>query len=110
MPFPVCVGRYITTDRVVGISNLARLVDAYARRMHLQEKMTEQIANTLMELLQPRDVAVVKEGDHHCMPTRGVQNPGFSMATSTIFGRPPEDRRTRMEFMNIIGSPTRGLP
>ena len=97
---------YIPTDRVVGISKLARLVDAYAKRMQVQEKMTAQIANTLMEVLQPRGVAVVMEGEHHCMSTRGVHKPGVSMVTSTMLGSFREDHRTRKEFMDIIGNPT----
>ena len=97
---------YIPTDRVVGISKLARLVDAYAKRMQVQEKMTAQIANTLMEVLKPRGVAVVMEGEHHCMSTRGVHKHGVSMVTSTMLGSFREDHRTRKEFMDIIGNPT----
>jgi len=97
---------YIPTDRVVGISKLARLVDAYAKRMQVQEKMTAQIATTLMEVLQPRGVAVVMEGEHHCMSTRGVHKHGVSMVTSTMLGSFREDHRTRKEFMDIIGNPT----
>jgi GTP cyclohydrolase I len=97
---------YIPTDRVVGISKLARLVDAYAKRMQVQEKMTAQIANTLMEVLKPRGVAVVMEGEHHCMSTRGVHKHGVSMVTSTMLGGFREDHRTRKEFMDIIGNPT----
>jgi len=97
---------YIPTDRVVGISKLARVVDAYAKRMQVQEKMTAQIANTLMEVLQPKGVAVVLEGEHHCMSTRGVHKPGVSMVTSTMLGIFRQDHRTRKEFMGIIGNPT----
>ena len=97
---------YIPTDRVVGISKLARLVDAYAKRMQVQEKLTAQIANTLMDVLKPVGVAVVMEGEHHCMSTRGVHKPGVSMVTSTMLGAFREDHRTRKEFMDIIGNPT----
>ncbi len=97
---------YIPTDRVVGISKLARLVDAYAKRMQVQEKMTAQIAKTLMDVLQPRGVAVVMEGEHHCMSTRGVHKHGVSMVTSTMLGGFRDDHRTRKEFMDIIGNPT----
>lgn len=100
---------YIPTDRVVGISKLARLVDAYAKRLQVQEKLTAQIANTLMEVLAPRGVAVVMEGEHHCMSTRGVHKPGVSMVTSTMLGIFREDHRTRKEFMDIIGNPTNRL-
>jgi GTP cyclohydrolase I len=97
---------YIPTDRVVGISKLARLVDAYAKRLQVQEKMTAQIANTLMTVLKPVGVAVVMEGEHHCMSTRGVHKHGVSMVTSTMLGSFREDHRTRKEFMDIIGNPT----
>jgi GTP cyclohydrolase I len=97
---------YIPTDRVVGISKLARLVDAYAKRLQVQEKMTAQIANTLMTVLKPRGVAVVLEGEHHCMSTRGVHKHGVSMVTSTMLGGFRDDHRTRKEFMDIIGNPT----
>ncbi len=97
---------YIPTDRVVGISKLARLVDAYAKRMQVQEKLTAQVANTLMEVLKPEGAAVVMEGEHHCMSTRGVHKPGVSMVTSTMLGAFRDDPRTRKEFMDIIGNPT----
>ena len=97
---------YIPTDRVVGISKLVRLVDAYAKRLQVQEKMTAQIANTLMTVLKPIGVAVVMEGEHHCMSTRGVNKHGVSMVTSTMLGAFRDDHRTRKEFMDIIGNPT----
>ncbi|MEM1385699.1 MAG: GTP cyclohydrolase I FolE [Pseudomonadota bacterium] len=97
---------YLPTDRVVGISKLARLVDAYAKRLQVQEKLTAQIANTLNDVLEPRGVAVVLEGEHHCMSTRGVHKPGVSMVTSTMLGEFRNDPRTRKEFMDIIGNPT----
>ncbi|RMH52514.1 MAG: GTP cyclohydrolase I FolE [Alphaproteobacteria bacterium] len=96
---------YIPTDRVVGISKLARLVDAYAKRLQVQEKMTAQIANTLMEVLRPQGVAVVLEGEHHCMSTRGVHKPGVTMVTSTMLGVFRDDDRTRKEFLTFIGNP-----
>lgn len=95
---------YIPTDRVVGISKLARVVDAFAKRLQVQEKMNAQIANTLYEVLQPRGVAVVLEAEHHCMATRGVHKPGVSMVTSTVLGAFRE-AETRREFMSIIGNP-----
>lgn len=97
---------YLPTDRVVGISKLARIVDAYAKRLQVQEKMNAQIANTLFDVLQPQGVAVVLEGEHHCMSTRGVHKPGVSMVTSTMLGEFRENDATRKEFMNIIGNPT----
>jgi GTP cyclohydrolase I len=100
---------YIPTHRVVGISKLARVVDAFAKRLQVQEKMTAQIASVLMEVLKPRGVAVVMEGEHHCMSTRGVHKPGVTMVTSTMLGIFREDHRTRKEFMDIIGNPTNRL-
>jgi GTP cyclohydrolase I len=97
---------YIPTDRVVGISKLARVVDAYAKRLQVQEKMNAQIANTLFDVLQPKGVAVVLEGEHHCMSTRGVHKPGVSMVTTTMLGEFKTDRGLRREFMDIIGNPT----
>ncbi|MEM9097398.1 MAG: GTP cyclohydrolase I FolE [Pseudomonadota bacterium] len=97
---------YVPTNRVVGISKLARLVEAYSKRLQVQEKMTAQIANTLMEALQPMGVAVVMEGEHHCMSTRGIHKHGVSMVTSTMLGNFKSDPRTRKEFMDIIGNPT----
>jgi GTP cyclohydrolase I len=96
---------YIPTDRVVGISKLARVVDAYAKRLQVQEKMNAQIANTLFDVLKPKGVAVVLEGEHHCMSTRGVHKPGVSMVTTKMLGDFQTDRGLRREFMEIIGSP-----
>ena len=97
---------YIPKDRVVGISKLARLVDAYARRLQVQEKMTAQIATTLQNVLSPKGVGVVIEAEHHCMSTRGVHKEGVSMVTSTMLGLFRSDHRTRKEFMDVIGNPT----
>ena len=77
---------YLPDDRVVGITKLARVVDAYAKRLQIQEKMTAQIANTIDEVLQPQGVAVVIEGEHQCMTTRGVHKPGVGMVTSRMLG------------------------
>jgi len=96
---------YIPTDRVVGISKLARIVDAYAKRLQVQEKMNAQIAGTLFTVLKPQGVAVVLEGEHHCMSTRGVHKPGVTMVTSTMLGEFRDNPSTRKEFMNIIGNP-----
>ncbi len=97
---------YLPIDRIVGISKLARVVDAYAKRLQVQEKMNAQIANTLHEVLKPRGVAVVLEGEHHCMSTRGVHKPGVSMVTTSMTGEFKIDRSMRREFMDIIGNPT----
>jgi len=96
---------YLPHHRVVGISKLARLLDCYAKRMQIQEKMTAQIANTLQEVLQPRGVAVVVDASHQCMTTRGVHKPGTSMVTSRMLGAFRTDPSTRREFLAIIGLP-----
>ncbi|HEY0523228.1 MAG TPA: GTP cyclohydrolase I FolE [Stellaceae bacterium] len=96
---------YLPTNRVVGISKLARLVEVYAKRLQIQEKMTAQIANTLDEVLQPKGVAVVIEAAHQCMTTRGVHKPGVTMVTSRMLGAFRDDPSTRREFLAIIGNP-----
>lgn len=98
---------YLPKNKVVGISKLARLVDAYAHRLQIQEKMTAQIANALNEVLQPKGVAVVIEAVHQCMTSRGVQKHGSVMQTSHLLGRFREDARTRQEFFSLLSSPTR---
>jgi GTP cyclohydrolase I len=100
---------YIPTDRVVGISKLARVVDAFSKRLQVQEKMTAQIANTIDEVLRPRGVAVVLEGEHHCMSTRGVHKHGVTMVTSAMRGEFQTDRDQRREFMGIIGNPSSSM-
>jgi GTP cyclohydrolase I len=100
---------YLPNHRVVGISKLARVVEVYAKRLQIQEKMTAQIANTLSEVLQPKGVAVVIEAAHQCMTTRGVHKPGVTMTTSRMLGAFREDPKTRREFMSLIGSPSAAL-
>ncbi len=95
---------YLPGTRVVGISKLARVVDAYAHRFQIQEKMTAQIANTINEVLQPRGVAVVIEANHQCMSTRGVHKPGASMVTSRMLGAFRDDPSTRREFLAMISA------
>jgi GTP cyclohydrolase I len=99
---------YLPQDKVVGISKLARVVDAYARRLQVQEKMNAQIANCIQNVLEPKGVAVVIEASHECMTTRGVHKPGVVMVTSTMLGAFREDARTRREFLNMIGNPASG--
>jgi GTP cyclohydrolase I len=96
---------YLPTNRVVGISKLARVVDAFAKRLQVQEKMTAQIADCINKALRPDGVAVVIEAAHHCMTTRGVHKHGVSMVTSTLLGAFRENPNTRAEFMAVIGSP-----
>lgn len=93
---------YLPTNRVVGISKLARVVEAYARRLQIQEKLTAQIANTVNDVLRPQGVGVVVEAAHQCMTMRGVHKPGVTMVTSHMLGRFRSDSRTRREFMSLI--------
>lgn len=93
---------YLPSGRVVGISKLARVVDAYARRFQVQEKMTAQIARCIEHALQPRGVGVVIEAAHECMTTRGIHKRGVSMVTSKMLGTFREDARTRNEFLRFI--------
>ncbi|MGG6462946.1 GTP cyclohydrolase I FolE [Solilutibacter silvestris] len=95
---------YLPKGRVVGISKLARVVEAYARRFQVQEKMTAQIAQCIQRALQPQGVAVVVEGAHECMTTRGIHKRGVSMLTSSMLGTFREDARTRNEFLGFIQS------
>ena len=94
---------YLPTNKVVGISKLARVVDAYARRFQVQEKMTAEIAACINTVLMPRGVGVVVEGVHQCMTTRGVRKHGVSMITSQLLGHFRSDPRTRAEFLTMIG-------
>ena len=96
---------YLPTNRVVGISKLARVVEAYARRLQVQEKMCAQIANTIQKVLMPKGVAVVIEAAHQCMTTRGVHKNGVTMVTSSMIGAFRSNSDTRREFLNIIGNP-----
>ena len=93
---------YLPDHRVVGISKLARLVEVFAKRLQIQEKMTAQIANTIQQVLQPLGVAVVIEASHQCMTTRGVHKPGAALATSRMLGAFRESASTRREFLAMI--------
>ncbi|MBV2208577.1 MAG: GTP cyclohydrolase I FolE, partial [Thermomonas sp.] len=93
---------YLPKDRVVGISKLARVVDAYARRFQVQEKMTAEIADCIQRVLQPHGVGVVAVGSHECMTTRGVHKRGVNMVTSKMIGSFRDDARTRTEFLQFI--------
>lgn len=95
---------YLPDQRVVGISKLARIVEVYAHRLQIQEKMTAQIANTINNVLSPRGVAVIVQASHQCMTTRGVNKPGVDMHTSHMLGAFRENPATRQEFMTIIGN------
>jgi GTP cyclohydrolase I len=97
---------YLPKNRVVGISKLARVVELYAQRLQIQEKMTAQIASAINDVLQPEGVAVVIEAAHQCMTCRGVHKTGVSMVTSKMIGAFREDDRTRREFLSMIANPS----
>ena len=92
---------YLPTDRVVGISKLARVVRGYAKRLQIQEKMTAEIATAIEEVLRPQGVGVVIEAEHSCMTLRGVNVPGAKLTTSALLGVVKDDPRTREEFLRL---------
>ena len=92
---------YLPDKRVVGISKLARVVDAFAKRLQIQERLTAQIANTIAEVLQPKGVGVVIKASHHCMTTRGVHKPDTDLVTSRMLGCFRDDAQTRQEFLGM---------
>jgi GTP cyclohydrolase IA len=93
---------YVPDRRVVGISKLARMVEAYARRLQIQERLTAQIANTIDQVLKPRGVAVVIKAAHHCMSTRGVHLQGTEMVTSRMLGCFRDNPMSRQEFLSMV--------
>ena len=96
---------YLPDRRVVGISKLARVVEVYAKRLQIQEKMTAQVANIIDEVLQPKGTAVVIEAAHQCMTTRGIHKSGVTMVTSRMLGAFRDDPTTRREFLAMIDNP-----
>jgi GTP cyclohydrolase IA len=92
---------YLPANRVVGISKLARVVDVYAKRLQIQEKMTAQIANTINDVLKPQGVGVIIKATHHCMTTRGVHKPGTDLVTSRMLGCFRDNALTRQEFLGM---------
>ena len=96
---------YIPNNRVVGISKLARVVDIFAKRLQIQEKMTAQIANAIENVLKPKGIAVVIDASHQCMTTRGVNKPESSTVTSAMRGVFKDNPRTRNEFLSFINLP-----
>lgn len=101
--FGKCHVAYLPTDRVVGLSKIPRLVDMYARRLQVQERLTLQIAETINEKIRPRGVAVVLEARHLCMIMRGVEKQNSVTVTSSMLGAFKDDQNTRNEFLNLIG-------
>ena len=99
---------YLPHRRVVGISKLARVVEVYAKRLQIQEKMTAQVANLINDVLQPKGTAVIIEAAHQCMTTRGVHKTGVTMATSRMLGAFRDDPTTRREFLAMIGNSISG--
>ena len=93
---------YVPDQRVVGISKLARVVESYARRLQIQERLTAQIANTIEKVLQPRGVGVVIKAVHHCMSTRGINKQGTDLVTSRMLGCFRQDPMTRQEFLSMV--------
>ncbi|MDQ3813870.1 MAG: GTP cyclohydrolase I FolE [Armatimonadota bacterium] len=100
--FGKCHVAYIPNGKIVGVSKIARIVDMFARRLQVQERMTNQIADAIEEALQPQGVGVVAEGVHLCMVMRGVEKQHSKMTTSAMRGVFLEDTRTRMEMMQLI--------
>jgi GTP cyclohydrolase I len=92
---------YVPSGRVVGISKLARVVEVYAKRLQIQEKMTAQIANTINDVLKPQGVGVIIKATHHCMTTRGVHKPGSDLVTSRMLGCFRDNPATRQEFLSM---------
>ncbi|WP_028135311.1 GTP cyclohydrolase I FolE [Bradyrhizobium japonicum] len=95
---------YIPQGRVVGISKLARVVDVYAKRLQIQEKMTAQIANTINDVLKPEGVGVIIKATHHCMTTRGAHKPGTDLVTSRMLGVFRDNALTRQELLGLANS------
>lgn len=97
---------YIPNGKVVGLSKIPRIVDVFARRLQIQEQMTEQIADAILETIQPKGVAVVVHARHMCMEMRGVQKINSTTVSSALRGLFKSDERTRNEFYNLINTPT----
>ena len=98
---------YLPSNRVVGISKLARVVHGFARRLQIQEKLTAEIAKAICDILQPKGVGVVIVSEHSCMTMRGVNTPGSRLTTSHLLGEVRDDPRTRQEFFDLVRSDDR---
>jgi GTP cyclohydrolase I len=102
--FGRCHVGYLPRNQVIGLSKIPRIVDVFARRLQVQERLTQQIAETIRDAINPRGVAVTIEAQHLCMMMRGVQKRNSKMITSAMLGKFREDQRSRMEFLNLIGA------
>jgi GTP cyclohydrolase I len=98
---------YLPSNRVVGISKLARVVNGFARRLQIQEKLTAEIAQAIQDILEPKGVGVVLVSEHSCMTMRGVNTPGSRLTTSHLLGEVRDDQRTRQEFFDLVRNPDR---
>ena len=108
--FGKCHVAYIPRNRVIGLSKIPRLVDVFARRLQIQERLTNQIAQVILEKIEPRGVAVVCEGTHLCMSMRGVEKQNSYAVTSAMLGIFRDNARTRMEFLELLRTRTGTLP
>jgi len=107
--FGHCHIAYIPNGKIVGLSKLPRVVEVFARRLQVQERLTEQIAHTIQEVLNPKGVAVIMEAKHMCMVMRGVQKQNSSMTTSSMLGEFLENSRTRTELMELLNRPGKSM-
>ena len=107
--FGKCHVAYIPNSRVIGLSKIPRIVDVFARRLQIQERMTNEIAQTILQAIDPRGVAVVCEGTHLCMSMRGVEKQNSFAVTSAMLGIFRDNARTRMEFLELIKLRTAGM-
>jgi GTP cyclohydrolase IA len=105
--FGKCHVGYIPNKKVIGLSKIPRIVEVFARRLQVQERLTQQIAETIRDKIDPKGVAVIIEGHHLCMMMRGVEKQNSSMITSAMLGMFREDQRSRMEFLNLAGTASR---
>lgn len=102
--FGKCHVGYVPRKKVIGLSKIPRIVDVFARRLQVQERLTQQIAETILEYIDPKGVAVIIEGQHLCMMMRGVQKQNSRMITSAMLGVFRQDQRSRMEFLDLVGT------
>ncbi|HUG43427.1 MAG TPA: GTP cyclohydrolase I FolE [Acidobacteriota bacterium] len=105
--FGKCHVGYIPNRKVIGLSKVPRIVEMFARRLQVQERLTQQIAETIRDKIDPKGVAVIIEGHHLCMMMRGVEKQNSSMITSAMLGMFRDDQRSRLEFLNLAGATSR---